>query len=144
VEFGDRGKQGAIKLTPLEAAPEPKNLRALKTEIRTRWGTVPLIDMLKEAVLRTGCLDQVTGTAGRGDLSREVLAERLLLAVYAYGTNTGIGRSPAASTATQRTTCAMSGAATCRSTSRGRWPPRSPTPPSPYGVSRCGVLDRQR
>jgi hypothetical protein len=83
VEFRDRGKQGAIKLTPLDAAPEPKNLRALKTEIRSRWGTVPLIDMLKEAVLRTGCLDQVTGTAGRGDLSREVLAERLLLAVYA-------------------------------------------------------------
>jgi TnpA family transposase len=90
VELRDRGKQGAIKLTPLEAAPEPKNLRALKTEIRTRWGTVPLIDMLKEAVLRTGCLDQVTGAAGRGDLSREVLAERLLLTVYAYGTNTGI------------------------------------------------------
>jgi hypothetical protein len=46
--------------------------------------------MLKETVLRTGCLDQVTGAAGRGDLFREVLAERLLLAVYAYGTNTGI------------------------------------------------------
>jgi len=90
VEIRDRGKQGAIKLTPLDPAPEPRNLRALKREVRTRWGTVPLIDMLKEAVLRTGCLDQVTGTAGRGDLSREVLAERLLLAVYAYGTNAGI------------------------------------------------------
>ncbi|WP_206050665.1 Tn3 family transposase [Nocardioides speluncae] len=46
--------------------------------------------MLKEAVLRTGCLDRVTSSAGRGDLALEVLAERLLLAVYAYGTNTGI------------------------------------------------------
>ncbi|MDX3005341.1 Tn3 family transposase [Kribbella solani] len=90
VAIGDRGKQGPIKLTPLDTAPEPRNLRALKSEIRTRWGTVPLIDMLKEAVLRTGCLDHVTSTAGRGDLSREVLAERLLLVVYAYGTNTGI------------------------------------------------------
>ena len=27
---------------------------------------------------------------GRGDLDREILAERLLLGVYAYGTNTGI------------------------------------------------------
>ena len=78
------------RIGPLEAAPEPRNLRALKTEIRSRWVTVPLIDMLNEAVLRTGCLDHVTGTAGRGDLSREVLAERLLLVVYAYGTNTGI------------------------------------------------------
>ncbi|MEU4295012.1 Tn3 family transposase [Kribbella sp. NPDC026596] len=54
---------------------------------------VPLIDMLKEAVLRTGCLDgviSVAGTAGSGELPREVLAERLLLAVYADGTNTGI------------------------------------------------------
>nr|WP_218917419.1 Tn3 family transposase [Luteipulveratus mongoliensis] len=35
-------------------------------------------------------LEAVTGTTGRGDLSREVLAERLLLTVYAYGTNTDI------------------------------------------------------
>jgi hypothetical protein len=52
--------------------------------------TVPLIDMLKEAVLRTGCLNAVTAAAGRGDLAPDVLAERLLLASYAYGTNTGI------------------------------------------------------
>lgn len=90
VEIRDRGKQGPIKLSDLPAAPEPKNLRALKSEIRTRWGTVPLIDILKEAVLRTGCLNHITSSAGRGDLAREVLAERLLLAVYAYGTNTGI------------------------------------------------------
>ena len=32
----------------------------------------------KEAVLRTGCLTGVTGAAGRGDLTPEVLAERLL------------------------------------------------------------------
>jgi hypothetical protein len=38
----------------------------LKNEVRARWGTVPLIDMLTEAVLRTGCLAGVTGTAGRG------------------------------------------------------------------------------
>ena len=46
--------------------------------------------MLKEAVLRTGCLTGVTAAAGRGDLPPQVLAERLLLAIYAYGTNTGI------------------------------------------------------
>jgi hypothetical protein len=53
LEIADRGKNGAIKLTDLDAAPEPRNLRRLKNEVRTRWGTVPLIDMLKEAVLRT-------------------------------------------------------------------------------------------
>jgi Tn3 transposase DDE domain len=90
LEIADRGKNGPVKLTDLDAAPEPSTLRRLKAEVRTRWGTVPLIDMLKEAVLRTGCLASVTASAGRGDLAPEVLAERLLLAIYAYGTNTGI------------------------------------------------------
>ena len=81
---------GAIKLTPIEAAPEPQNLRRLKGEVLRRWGTVPLIDMLKEAVLRTGCLAAVTSVAGRGAIPEADLAERLLLAIYGYGTNTGI------------------------------------------------------
>jgi len=81
---------GAIKLTPLDAAPEPRNLRRLKQAVQARWGTVPLIDMLKEAVLRTGCLRSVTSVAGHGSLPEHVLAERLLLAIYGYGTNTGI------------------------------------------------------
>ena len=80
-------REGNIKLTPLDAAPEPRNLRLLKKEIAARWGTVPLIDMLKEAVLRTGCLTAATSAAARGDLDPNVLAQRLLLAVYAYGTN---------------------------------------------------------
>ncbi|MGH3518510.1 MAG: Tn3 family transposase [Haloechinothrix sp.] len=81
---------GAIKLTPLDAAPVPQNLRRLKQAVQTRWGTVPLIDMLKEAVLRTGCLSAVTSVADHGSLPEYVLAERLLLAIYGYGTNTGI------------------------------------------------------
>lgn len=31
---------------PLDAVPEPRNLRRLKTAIRARWGVVPLMDML--------------------------------------------------------------------------------------------------
>jgi TnpA family transposase len=87
--ISDRGA-GSIRLSPLEAAAEPRNLRKLKNAVLSRWGTVPLIDMLKEAVLRTGCLRAVTSVADRGSLSEQVLAERLLLAIYGYGTNTGI------------------------------------------------------
>ncbi|HEY4991203.1 MAG TPA: hypothetical protein VII33_03880 [Nakamurella sp.] len=47
---------GQITLSPLDAAPEPRNLRRLKAQIRTRWGLVPLLDMLKETVLRIGLL----------------------------------------------------------------------------------------
>ena len=82
-------RAGAIKLTAAPAQPEPRNLRRIKTEVLRRWGTVPLVDMLKEAVLRTGCLGTVTA-AGGGSIRAEILAERLLLAIYAYGTNTGI------------------------------------------------------
>jgi TnpA family transposase len=89
VEISER-KSGAIRLTKIEAAEEPRNLRKIKKEVGRRWGAVPLIDMLKEAVLRTGCLDAVTSVAGSSSLAPEVLAERLMLAIFGYGTNTGI------------------------------------------------------
>ncbi|MFC6083009.1 Tn3 family transposase [Sphaerisporangium aureirubrum] len=85
-------KSGAIRLTPIEAAPEPRNLRRIKNEVARQWKVVPLIDILKEAVLRTGCLAQVSAAAGSGHLSAEVLAERLMLVIYAYGTNCGIAQ----------------------------------------------------
>jgi hypothetical protein len=81
---------GAIKLTPLDAVPEPQGLRRLKAEVGRRWGAVPLVDMLKESVLRTGCLAGVSARAGRSHITPEVLAERLVLAIYGYGTNTGL------------------------------------------------------
>jgi Tn3 transposase DDE domain/Resolvase, N terminal domain len=81
---------GAITLSKYDAAPEPRNLRRIKAEVQRRWGTVALIDILKETVLRTGCLIEVSAVAGSGTLPVEVLAERLMLAIYAYGTNTGI------------------------------------------------------
>ncbi len=90
VDIADRGKRGAIRLRPIDAAPEPQRLRRLKAEVERRWGTVPMIDMLKEAVLRSGCLDDVASVGSRDGLAPEVLVERLLLVIYAYGTNTGI------------------------------------------------------
>lgn len=83
-------KQGAIVLTPYDAAPEPRNLRRLKQAVRARWGVVPLLDMLTEAALRTGCLAAFTPVGNRGEIDQAELAERLLLLVYAYGTNTGV------------------------------------------------------
>jgi TnpA family transposase len=82
------GNQGAIKLTPLDALPEPAGLGQLKKVITRQWGTVPLIDILKEAVLRSGC--RATITSMTGDAVGGQLLERLLLVLYAYGTNTGI------------------------------------------------------
>ncbi len=83
---------GAIRLTPLDAVPEPKNLRRLKAEVARRWGVVHLLDILKEADLRIGFTPEFTPVGTREVLDRAVLQQRLLLAIYAYGTNTGLRR----------------------------------------------------
>ncbi len=90
LKIAERRNAGAIHLTPLDAAPEPRNLRRLKTAIRARWGVVPLMDMLTETCLRTGCLSVFTPAGTQNHLDPHVLFERLLLLVYAYGTGTGI------------------------------------------------------
>jgi hypothetical protein len=60
LEIKERRAGGAIILTPLAAAPEPVNLRRLKAAVKDRWGVVPLLDMLTETALRTGCLNAFT------------------------------------------------------------------------------------
>ena len=90
VDIRERPKAGPVILTDLDAVPEPRNLRRLKAAIRDRWGTVPLLDMLTETALRTGCLDVFAPVGTRGDIAAATLFQRLLLTVYAYGTNTGI------------------------------------------------------
>lgn len=82
-------KAGPITLTQLDAAPEPTNLRRLKHDVKSRWGTLPLLDMVTETALRTGALNGFTPTGSR-DTAIPDLLERLLLVIYAYGTNTGI------------------------------------------------------
>ncbi len=90
LEIKERRAGGAIILTPLAAAPEPVNLRRLKAAVKDRWGVVPLLDMLTETTLRTGCLNAFTPLGSRENIDPDVLFERLLLLIYAYGTNTGI------------------------------------------------------
>lgn len=84
----------------------------MKHAITDRWGTVPLIDMLKETALRTGMLASLAPAGGRGNLPDEVLSERLLLCLYAYGTNSGLHTVAAATMAIPRPSCATSPAAT--------------------------------
>lgn len=55
-------------------------------------GVVHLLDILKEADLRIGFTPEFTPVGTREILDRDVLQQRLLLAIYAYGTNTGLRR----------------------------------------------------
>jgi TnpA family transposase len=81
-----------ISVTPLEKQIEPYNLRYLKGEINGRWTTTSLLDVLKEADLRVHFTQQFKTTASRGMLDPQIIQRRLLLCLYALGTNTGLKR----------------------------------------------------
>ncbi|MEX3556259.1 MAG: Tn3 family transposase, partial [Burkholderia gladioli] len=81
-----------ICLTPLDAQPEPINLRRLKAEIFKRWGTTNLLDVFKEADLRTHFSDVFQSAGTREVVDRQTSQRRLLLCLYGLGTNTGLKR----------------------------------------------------
>jgi len=83
---------GWIALTPLEPQPEPRQLTRLKAEIGRRWPMTTLLDMLKEADLRVRFTEHFTSATAREHLDRTTLQRRLLLCLYAYGTNMGLRR----------------------------------------------------
>jgi TnpA family transposase len=81
-----------IKLSPLEALPEPVRLGQLKGELGRRWPMTGLLDILKEAELRIGFTDVFKGLGNREILDRDILQQRLLLCLYGLGANTGLKR----------------------------------------------------
>ena len=91
VEITDKGK-GWIVLSPLDPQVEPVNLSRLKTEIMQRWPMTSLLDFLKEADLRIGFTEKFQTVAAREVLGRDTLQKRLILSLYALGTNAGLKR----------------------------------------------------
>lgn len=83
---------GWIHLTPVTKQPEPEHLKALKQEIASRWSMVPLLDVLKETEMRLQFTEHFKSTGNREALAPEELRKRLLLCLYATGTNLGIKR----------------------------------------------------
>lgn len=83
---------GWIHLTPVTKQPEPEHLQALKQEISNRWSMVPLLDVLKETEMRLQFTEHFKSTGNREALAPDELRKRLLLCLYATGTNLGIKR----------------------------------------------------
>uniref|UniRef100_UPI0035E3E22B Tn3 family transposase n=1 Tax=Sinorhizobium psoraleae TaxID=520838 RepID=UPI0035E3E22B len=81
-----------VSLSPLEPLPPPPNLDAVKAEIERRWPGTGLLDVLKEAALRTGCLEAFKTSGDRVILDASTLQSRLLLCLYGLGTNAGLKR----------------------------------------------------
>ena len=79
-----------ISVPKLGKLEEPENLSAIKGEVRKRWGTVDLLEILKEADFLTGFTEEFASVASRQVVPRSVLRKRLLLVLFALGTNVGI------------------------------------------------------
>ena len=84
-----RGKPW-ISVPKIDKLPEAPNLGALKDEVEKRWGTVDLLDILKEAALLTGFTEEFPSVTSRDITDPETLQRRLLLVLFALGTNMGI------------------------------------------------------
>jgi TnpA family transposase len=96
VKVTSRGGQPWVRVPKLAKQPEPRNLTALKAEVTRRWGTIDLLDVLKNAEFLTGFSDAFVSVATRENLPREVVRRRLLKCLFALGTNMGIRRLVAA------------------------------------------------
>jgi TnpA family transposase len=84
-------KKGIV-LSPLTEQPESKNINKLKGQIQTIWPMTNLLDVLKEADLRISFTDCFKTLRTTERLDRKILQKRLLLALFALGTNTGLKR----------------------------------------------------
>jgi TnpA family transposase len=92
VKIISKNNKARIKLTPLKEQPHPQNIKKLKQDILGFWPNTSLLDVLKETDLRVGLTSLFYSTASREHLSKEDLQIRLLLCLYAYGSNTGLKR----------------------------------------------------
>jgi TnpA family transposase len=79
-----------ITVPRLESLPEPANLGKVKDEVIRRWGTLHLLDVLKDADYLAEFTSQFTSVASREVIDRDTLRRRLLLCLFALGTNMGI------------------------------------------------------
>lgn len=92
VNITSKGTKPWICVSPFDPQPEPVNLVKLKAEMAKRWHMTSLLDVLKESDLRTSFTDHFKTAARHERLDRDTIQIRLLLSLYALGTNTGLKR----------------------------------------------------
>ena len=90
VEIISKDGGGHIKISPYEPQAEPVNIKKLHRAIKKEYGTINLIDILKESELQIEFTNLVQTVASREDIPRDLLQFRILLCLYAIGTNTGL------------------------------------------------------
>ncbi len=97
VEIIQKNGKPWILLSPLQKIEEPKLIQRMKGAISNKWGVIDLLDILKEVDLRENFTRCVSTAGNREILDRETIRKRLLLCIFAIGTNTGLKRTAGAS-----------------------------------------------
>lgn len=92
VRFGTRKSTSWITVPTLQRQPEPVNLDAVKAAVKSRWGRIELPDFLTEADHHVGLIECFPSVASRQVTADQLLTERLLLVLFALGTNVGISQ----------------------------------------------------
>ena len=90
VEIINKDGGGHIKISPYDPQAEPANIKKLHHAIKKEYGTINLIDILKECDLQLEFTNLVQTVASRENIPREVIQFRILLCLYAIGTNIGL------------------------------------------------------
>ncbi len=90
VRFLTRNGEPWISVPKPEKLVEPTNLERLKKEVEQQFGTIDLLDFLKEADYLTDLTGPFTSVASREVTPRDVIRRRLLLVLFGLGTNIGI------------------------------------------------------
>jgi TnpA family transposase len=81
---------GHIKISPYAPQAPPTNINKLHEAIKKEYGTLNLIDILKESELQMEFTQLMQTLASKEKIPRDMLQFRLLLCLYAIGTNTGL------------------------------------------------------
>lgn len=89
VEWSAQPKFSISKLKPQK---EPQNLVLANRQIGERWPMTPLLDMVKETDIDTNFTKCFKTFSHHQNLASSTLKQRLLLTLFALGTNTGLKR----------------------------------------------------
>lgn len=82
VRISNRCGEAWITVPAIDKQPEPPTLRALKDEVERRWGTIDLLDVVKEADYLTGFTEEFSSVASREIVHRGELRARLLPMIF--------------------------------------------------------------
>jgi hypothetical protein len=102
VRIVTRHSEPWITVPRMEALPEPVRREQIKAEVQRRWGTLDLLDVIKDSDFPCEFTNEFASTASREVIERDVLRRRLLLALFALGTNMGTSRVSCRAASTER------------------------------------------